>query len=88
MSNSGLIAQCSSCKFWQRDEDSYSEAIDAKRCKYVAFAPDAQAWNDDYDNVLKPEFTDTKAFVSDASGYSASFYTKADFSCNQYKEKE
>ena len=79
---------CGNCKFWQRNEEPYSEAIAAKRCKYVAFAPDAQEWDDECNNVLKEEFSNTKAFVSDASAYKANLYTKADFCCNQHTDVE
>lgn len=79
---------CSTCKYWRPDEDAYNEILSVRRCAYVAFAPDATVWDDDCNRVMKPEYEQTKAFVADASGYSASFYTKEDFACNQYVSGE
>lgn len=83
-----LSARCATCKYWQHENEPYSKAIDAKRCKYAVHIPDAQEWDENYNNVLKNEFSGTKAFVNDASGYSACFYTKADFGCNQHEDRE
>ena len=77
---------CANCQFWDRDGQPESDAINAKRCRYAVHTVDATEWNEDYDRVLKDEFKETKAFVCDASGYLAIFYTKEDFSCNQHKE--
>lgn len=82
------IAQCSNCIFWVGNEERYSVAIDAARCKYAINTEDATEWNDESDRVLKREFEQTKAFVADGSGYFAAFYTKADFCCNAHQQQQ
>lgn len=82
------MGKCQTCKFWESEGQSHTSAIEAKRCKYAIHTEDAMEWDADYHRALKPEFKETKAFVIDASGYYAAFYTKADFACNQYQEKD
>lgn len=79
------MKHCETCKFWQRGEYEGSK-FGLGRCKATPMFWDATNWDEDCNRVLIEKYADTKAFVQDASDYSAKLLTKPDFGCVMHQE--
>ena len=56
------------------------------RCLLIPLSASTSEWSDNLDDVLKPEYVDLLAFVTDASGYAASLRPAPDFYCPMHTE--
>jgi hypothetical protein len=83
---------CETCKHWGRwkRKDFFNETFtsDMGSCKMVVMWWDASEWIEEppYTREIAPKYKDQKAFVQDASDYSASLYTRKDFGCVSHEE--
>lgn len=83
---------CKNCKYWE-EERAFSniQNADIRECTRVKLFWDCTEWGDgsnNYQRVLTKDAEDDKAFVQDASDYSAQLLTLEDFGCNQFEAKE
>ncbi len=81
--------RCDECRHWDAD-DTYNRVKGSvvRKCGKVTMFWDSTEWDEDCDRVFKDEYADQKAFVQDASDYSALLLTRADFFCAHFVEKE
>jgi hypothetical protein len=81
--------KCESCKYWlkQLDEWADEKLLGARQCIKAVGIFEAIERNDDGNQVLKHVHKNTKIFVDDCSGYSASLLTKPDFFCAHYEKR-
>ena len=80
--------RCVTCKWWS-DEATRSKP-ELRECDRIPQRWDAFEWDDDagnWDDVLKPEFADIKAFAEDGSSYRAALVTAPDFGCVMWEAK-
>jgi hypothetical protein len=83
---------CSTCEHWRPwdREGAVRETFRANmgNCSMVVMWWDASEWLDEepYTREISPKYKDQRAFVQDASDYSASLYTRKDFGCVDHKE--
>lgn len=76
----------STCKHWKEDEAPKIGCLSLGRCKKAVMFWDATEWDDNGDErCLSPEHKNTLLFVQDASDYSATLYTRAEFGCVCYE---
>lgn len=80
------MKKCATCKFWEAPKsDRYGEVAGVGRCSKVVQFWDASEWDKDGDGrKLRPEFSDSLAFVQDGSDFRAYLYTKPEFGCVQH----
>ena len=85
-----MAIKCATCRHWLRAEEGYpfGTGLEIHRCKRIPHGADVMMWDDDCNNVLKPEYAGTLAFANDASGYAASLTTAADFFCAYWEPEE
>jgi len=82
---------CSTCKHWSRwkhkvtDQATFTSRMG--NCNMVMMWWDASEWLDEepFTREINPKFAHKRAFVQDASDYSASLYTREDFGCLDHK---
>lgn len=83
-----MMNTCETCKHWT-EEKLQEHGVQA--CNNTPMLVEAFDWErraKEYPRlVLKPEYVGKKAFVTDASDYSATLYTTKDFGCNQWEAK-
>ena len=79
------MSHCKNCNYWEVGE-SYKEV---NRCTYPKQLWDASEWVEDYSGKIINELNkETLAFVQDASDYCADLFTRAEFGCVAFVEKE
>ncbi len=84
--------RCDGCKLWLKEKDSYGAIKGLGECKKVVMLWEATEWTkdedgeDDYCNrTVKPELVGQMSFVSDASQYHATLWTKPQFFCAHFE---
>ena len=78
---------CESCKHWD-DEGHQNRYLNTRECTKVTMLYDSIEYNKSTDKYqLKERKKDCKAFVQDASDYSATLYTMPDFGCVMWETK-
>lgn len=82
------MASCETCKHWDKT-DSYERlaAVVVRLCSKMPMFWDTTEWSDNYERVMKPEFSGQLAFCQDGSDYSASLLTRAEFFCAHFEAK-
>lgn len=81
--------RCGTCIHWSRPENE-QYPLEVGRCKRVKQFWVSTEWrdvDDDYLRVFTPEAEGELAFVQDASDYSATLLTLAEFGCVQFEAK-
>lgn len=79
--------KCETCAHWERFETQTQFKKDIGECSMVVMFWDSSTWDSDGNRKMLPEYVNQKAFVQDGSDYSASFFTRNDFGCIEYKER-
>lgn len=78
---------CETCHYWGDKDEHYPNPITGLRtCHRIPHGAETTQWDDDCNNILKPEFVGLRAFVNDASGYHAELVTLANFGCVEHKQ--
>ena len=79
--------RCDNCVFWHKPSDQFDETWrgDFGMCDKTPHAEDVGKWDDDMHWSLADEYADRTSVVQDASGYSATLYTKPSHFCAMYK---
>lgn len=86
------MRNCGNCKFWDTsgiDWPQENNDIFIRKCKKAEQVWDATMWSDEAETrrILKPEFSENKAFVRDGSDYMAQLLTKAEFLCREHENR-
>lgn len=77
---------CQTCRHW--DAEAYYDQPEVHICRRIPQHWDAFMWDEDDNNVLKPEYVDVLAFAMDGSSYSAKLLTKAEFGCVMHQPSQ
>lgn len=84
--------RCKTCSHWESGEEySTGYGLGLGRCKAAPMFWDSTQWCDSSNGggrELRPEFANVKAFVQDASDYSAKLLTMPDFGCVSHSDAE
>lgn len=75
---------CATCQHYTPpSDDGWQGAAQRGKgdCNLIPLSSYTSKWSDDGEDVLKPEYADLLAFVSDASGYSATLNPAPAFYC-------
>jgi hypothetical protein len=84
---------CSTCKHWQewkhKTVENTTFTSHMGNCRMVVMWWDASEWLDEppFTREISPKYTNQRAFVQDASDYSASLYTRQDFGCIDHQPR-
>jgi hypothetical protein len=80
---------CEACKHWRPFESTVQYKQNMGECTKVVMWWNASDWDMEGNRcIIKPEYSDVKAFVQDGSDYSAALYTDKSFGCVMHKEKK
>lgn len=76
---------CKTCSHWAGEQDWHDAIGPMGACNATIETFSATDKDADYNQFLKPQYKETTAFVSDASSYSATLYTKPLHFCSMWK---